>query len=281
VRWPPPAARSTAGGAWPHAPCPHDGRSVNTATSWCRVAFGEQRQGGARGRGRHRAVDADRHGHRVAVFHQLRQMSICTRPWRSGALPAKPHGWRRAHRGWLASCRQGHEAQRARWQASAARRVGIGFNPSASPERRPRPRPAARRGWAGPARPRRWSFSGSSRMRLPVAAKIAFSTAGAATAMVGSPTPPQKPPVGTSTSRPWASAPSQHRVGVEVLLLDARRPSPCTRRTARPQAVDEAALDLRLDLLRVDGVAGSVAATMRCTFSSPSALTETSAQAAT
>ena len=31
-------------------------------------------------------------------------------------------------------------------------------------------------------------------MRLPVAAKIAFSTAGAATAIVGSPTPPQKPP---------------------------------------------------------------------------------------
>ena len=31
-------------------------------------------------------------------------------------------------------------------------------------------------------------------MRLPVAAKIAFSTAGAATAMVGSPTPPQNPP---------------------------------------------------------------------------------------
>ena len=39
-------------------------------------------------------------------------------------------------------------------------------------------------------------FSGSSRMRCPVAAKIAFSTAGAATAMVGSPTPPQKPPEG-------------------------------------------------------------------------------------
>ncbi len=31
-------------------------------------------------------------------------------------------------------------------------------------------------------------------MRLPVAAKMAFNTAGAATAIVGSPTPPQKPP---------------------------------------------------------------------------------------
>ena len=46
------------------------------------------------------------------------------------------------------------------------------------------------------ARFRLWFFNGRSRMRLPVAAKIAFSTAGAATAMVGSPTPPQKPPDG-------------------------------------------------------------------------------------
>jgi hypothetical protein len=37
-----------------------------------------------------------------------------------------------------------------------------------------------------------WFFSGNVRMRLPVAAKIAFSTAGAATKIVGSPTPPQK-----------------------------------------------------------------------------------------
>ena len=41
--------------------------------------------------------------------------------------------------------------------------------------------------------------SGRLRMRLPVAAKMALSTAGAATAIVGSPTPPQKPPLGTST----------------------------------------------------------------------------------
>ena len=33
-------------------------------------------------------------------------------------------------------------------------------------------------------------------MRLPVAAKIALSTAGAATKIVGSPTPPQNPPDG-------------------------------------------------------------------------------------
>ena len=39
-------------------------------------------------------------------------------------------------------------------------------------------------------------FSGICRIRLPVAAKMAFSTAGAATKIVGSPTPPQKPPDG-------------------------------------------------------------------------------------
>jgi len=41
-----------------------------------------------------------------------------------------------------------------------------------------------------------WFFSGNDRMRLPVAAKIALSTAGAATKIVGSPTPPQNPPDG-------------------------------------------------------------------------------------
>ena len=42
-------------------------------------------------------------------------------------------------------------------------------------------------------------LNGNARIRLPVAAKIAFNTAGPATAMVGSPTPPQNPPDGTST----------------------------------------------------------------------------------
>ena len=41
-----------------------------------------------------------------------------------------------------------------------------------------------------------WFFSGIERIRLPVAAKNALSTAGAATKIVGSPTPPQKPPDG-------------------------------------------------------------------------------------
>src|SRR5260370_29920741 len=41
-----------------------------------------------------------------------------------------------------------------------------------------------------------WFFNGNERMRLPVAAKYALRTAGAATQIVGSPTPPQKPPDG-------------------------------------------------------------------------------------
>ena len=43
-----------------------------------------------------------------------------------------------------------------------------------------------------------WSFSGNERIRLPVALKYAFITAGAATQMVGSPTPPHgpEPPLG-------------------------------------------------------------------------------------
>src|ERR1043165_1154709 len=42
-----------------------------------------------------------------------------------------------------------------------------------------------------------WFFSGNERIRLPVALKNALSTAGAATQMVGSPTPPQTgPPFG-------------------------------------------------------------------------------------
>ena len=41
-----------------------------------------------------------------------------------------------------------------------------------------------------------WFFNGNERMRLPVAANNALSTAGAATQIVGSPTPPQKSPDG-------------------------------------------------------------------------------------
>src|SRR5260370_5316763 len=41
-----------------------------------------------------------------------------------------------------------------------------------------------------------WFFSGNERIRLPVAANMALRTAGAATKMVGSPTPPQKLPDG-------------------------------------------------------------------------------------
>jgi len=45
-----------------------------------------------------------------------------------------------------------------------------------------------------------WFFRGSARIRLPVAAKIALHTAGAIDAWPGSPTPPQNPPEGASTT---------------------------------------------------------------------------------
>src|SRR6266851_4427966 len=55
---------------------------------------------------------------------------------------------------------------------------------------------AARSSRTDHAPARSWFISGNERMRLPVAAKTALITAGAATPMVGSPTPPQKPPDG-------------------------------------------------------------------------------------
>jgi hypothetical protein len=63
-----------------------------------------------------------------------------------------------------------------------------------------KPLPAAESRQARQLDFRSWFISGSERMRLPVAAKIALSTAGAATAIVGSPTPPQKSPLGTMTT---------------------------------------------------------------------------------
>ena len=52
-----------------------------------------------------------------------------------------------------------------------------------------------------------WFFSGTERMRLPVAAKSALSTAGAATKIVGSPTPPQNPPDGIRVEQAQATEP--------------------------------------------------------------------------
>ena len=127
--------------------------------------------------------------------------------------------------------------------ASRRRRSTAARTPArrARPGRRARsraasvPHPSRRRACARQAFFRLVFASGRSRMRLPVAAKIAFSTAGAATAIVGSPTPPQKPPDGDDDRLDLRHlVHPQHRVVVEVGLLDARRPSPCTRRTAPP-----------------------------------------------
>ena len=44
------------------------------------------------------------------------------------------------------------------------------------------------------------ALSGNERIRLPIAAETAFTTAGGIGACAGSPTPPQKPPVGAITT---------------------------------------------------------------------------------
>jgi hypothetical protein len=49
----------------------------------------------------------------------------------------------------------------------------------------------------------------------------------------------------------------------------------------RRQAIDDPALDLALDDLGLTVMPQSMAATTRCTFTAPSALTETSATSAT
>ena len=72
-------------------------------------------------------------------------------------------------------------------------------------------------------------MSGNVRMRLPVAAKIALSTAGAATAIVGSPTPPQKPPEGITIEVPaqteiWVKGTDKQRVGEVAAKIRAFRP---------------------------------------------------------
>ena len=63
-----------------------------------------------------------------------------------------------------------------------------------------------------------WFFSGNERMRWPVALKNALSTAGAATQMVGSPTPPQGslPPVPMTIDSTFATHP--HSANVPSIL---------------------------------------------------------------
>ena len=99
------------------------------------------------------------------------------------------------------------------------------------------------------AQPRSWFFTGSTRMRLPVAAKIALHSAGATGGTGGSPTPPR---IRRSDDHGFdlrRVGDAQHLVGVEVFLLGTpslivisplsaavrrrrRRPAPASRSTA-------------------------------------------------
>ena len=99
--------------------------------------------------------------------------------------------------------------------------------------------------------------SGIERMRLPVAAKKALSTGGAATQIVGSPTPPQKPPLRHDDRIP-PSASRRCASSCRCRSSSARSSPSLTVHAAKNsggQAVDERARDLPLDLRRIDRVA--------------------------
>jgi len=71
--------------------------------------------------------------------------------------------------------------------------VGAGGRPPACSEKEKAAAPEGRRFVVAYTSSMPWFFSGIERMRLPVALKNALSTAGAATQIVGSPTPPHGP----------------------------------------------------------------------------------------
>src|SRR5262249_25502504 len=81
-------------------------------------------------------------------------------------------------------------------ESSRAERAGSASDPIVSARELLNPRAARRK--AAPYTSFTF-FNGSVRTGLPVAAKMALSTAGVTTEIVGSPTPPQKSPDGTMT----------------------------------------------------------------------------------
>src|SRR5262249_41370546 len=78
--------------------------------------------------------------------------------------------------------------------------------------KKPPPQGGGGEGSVGQTERRSVFLSGTERTRLPVAAAIALSTAGAATAMVGSPMPPQKPPEGISTTSTFGISAMRRRL---------------------------------------------------------------------
>ena len=89
-----------------------------------------------------------------------------------------------------------------------------------------------------------WFFKGNERIRWPVALKYAFNTAGAATQMVGSPTPPHRelPPEGHDHRFDLRHLGDAHRVVlVEICLLDRAVLDGALLIEQRGQTVDERA----------------------------------------
>src|SRR5258708_39343863 len=67
-----------------------------------------------------------------------------------------------------------------------------------------------------------WVLSGTDRIRLPVAAKNALSTAGAATEIVGPPAPPQDPPGGLVVDSAFGLSAVRSAVEGSELVLSMR-----------------------------------------------------------
>src|SRR5258708_36729338 len=67
-----------------------------------------------------------------------------------------------------------------------------------------------------------WVLSGTDRIRLPVAAKNALSTAGAATEIAGSPAPPPHPPGGMMVDSALGISPMRIEFEVSNLVCSMR-----------------------------------------------------------
>src|SRR5262245_60585476 len=100
-----------------------------------------------------------------------------------------------------------------------------------------------------------WFFSGSARMRLPVAAKIALQSAGATSAGGGSPTPPEPAARHDNALDFRRLGKTHHRIVVEVRLLDAPVLNGDLAKQRGGEAPHDAAFHLLGDGERIDGIA--------------------------
>ena len=172
-------------------PCLVVGKALGDASHHRRRAL-------ARAKGLHRRDDLGR-----VVAAERRHLCLYRGAWRVAART------RRRSRRWLGRCRSGRDLEHQwqyphppRYARHALPQCGRGATQLLSRiagEGGPSPKGLVGEGKTAHTGFRSWSFSGSERMRLPVAAKIALHNAGASGGTPGSPPPPQNPPLGTNT----------------------------------------------------------------------------------